>query len=361
MQHAAQTAFDTQTLFALLTGTLPCSVPRASVDEGAIRRRLGAGMASAATMKATFEDKNIPYPIPTAGPGIVTVFLLDMDGTLSSMPFARSVVFPQMLSHIESYMMTHYPGDGRLDACVKAACGKSAELAAAVAAARESSFSDPALTSAARSLLCAHMTHATETQSVMPYVKQFQGDVWSEYVEQQGDNANTKVFNDFVDFAKARGSRLAQSVSQLFIYSSGSVESQKTVLTHTQAGDLTPFVTGFIDLSKVGSKIIPSSYNKIRAHIAGVMGLSRDGFRIIFCTDSTTEASAADSSDAVDCSILFVRPGNAWINIDTFLAVSAPHIVSFAQLMGAPQPVDYDALVAEVTEFLPAARSASQS
>nr|AGT02559.1 acireductone synthase [Herpetomonas muscarum] len=352
MLQAAQVAYDTQLLLAALSGTLPSNVAESSIDVPTLTGKLSSGMSSNSCLASAMRSKGVPYPFTNNKDGIVTIFLLDMEGTVAPMSYSRKVMFPQLIAHIEDFVESNYPNLAAESQYLKPACARSAELKKAVEEDMADNYTNAALTAKAKQLLSAHMREETEKMSVMPYVKQFQGDAWADWVARQDAKVKTRVFSDFVEFVKERGARGAQDVSRVFMYSTGSIKAQETLLSHTQAGNLLPFVSGLIDCSMVGSKLAPGSYSKIRSHISAVTGLPKDRLRVIFCTDNPSEASAADTSGAVESSILVIRPGNDWVNLDTFMAVAAPHVCSFAQLMGSVRTVDYKGLTDEVKDLL---------
>jgi enolase-phosphatase E1 len=85
------------------------------------------------------------------------------------------------------------------------------------------------------------------------------------------------------------------------IYSSGSELAQRLLFGSTQAGDLTPFISGFFDTT-IGPKTSVESYRRIAVH------LSRPAERVLFVSDAPSEIAAARSAG---CPVLLcVRPGN---------------------------------------------------
>jgi len=67
---------------------------------------------------------------------------------------------------------------------------------------------------------------------------------------------------------------------KVYIYSSGSVEAQKLLFGHTEAGDLLETLAGHFD-TEVGNKTNPESYTKIAEKIGAKTQ------EITFFTDST--------------------------------------------------------------------------
>ena len=87
----------------------------------------------------------------------------------------------------------------------------------------------------------------------------------------------------------------------ILIYSSGSVLAQKLLFAHTEAGDLTPFISGFFD-TNVGAKKDAESYRRI------ANGLKLRPSEIIFVSDVTAELDAAAVAGLQ--TLLCLRPGN---------------------------------------------------
>jgi enolase-phosphatase E1 len=85
------------------------------------------------------------------------------------------------------------------------------------------------------------------------------------------------------------------------IFSSGSVLAQKLLFAHTEAGDLTKFISNYFD-TKLGKKTDVESYRQIAAT------LSVAANEIHFISDVMTELDAA--SEAEMKTSLCVRPGN---------------------------------------------------
>ncbi|KAB0394592.1 hypothetical protein E2I00_008415 [Balaenoptera physalus] len=108
---------------------------------------------------------------------------------------------------------------------------------------------------------------------------------------------------------------------KVYIYSSGSVEAQKLLFGHSTEGDIHELVDGHFD-TKIGHKVESESYRKIASSI----GCSTNN--ILFLTDVTREASAAEEAD-VHVAVV-VRPGNAGLTDDEKTYFSL--ITSFSEL-----------------------------
>jgi methionine salvage enolase-phosphatase E1 len=89
---------------------------------------------------------------------------------------------------------------------------------------------------------------------------------------------------------------------KISIFSSGSVLAQKLLFAHTEAGDLTRYLSDYFDTT-VGKKGEAESYRKI----ARLMGL--EAHEIVFVSDVVAELEAARQSGMK--TVLSIRPGNS--------------------------------------------------
>ncbi len=125
-------------------------------------------------------------------------------------------------------------------------------------------------------------------------LKKLQGLIWKSGYEKEELKGN--VYEDVPNAMK----RWKIAGRSIFIYSSGSVLSQKMLFSSTQFGDLTTYIDGYFDTT-VGGKKESESYEEI----SGRIGL--DGKNIAFFTDSNEEISA--SIEAGFNSFLVCREG----------------------------------------------------
>jgi len=89
---------------------------------------------------------------------------------------------------------------------------------------------------------------------------------------------------------------------RLAVFSSGSVAAQKLLFGHSEAGDLTPLLSGFFD-TRVGQKREAASY----AAIAKGMGLPAG--EILFLSDIAEELDAAKEAGMQCCQLLRAADG----------------------------------------------------
>ena len=90
-------------------------------------------------------------------------------------------------------------------------------------------------------------------------------------------------------FALSAGRRWTAAGIRVCIYSSGSIEAQKLIFGHSDAGDLTRYLSGYFDTTS-GPKRAAASY----ATIAEALAL--DPVDILFVSDVSAETDAAKAA-----------------------------------------------------------------
>ena len=246
----------------------------------------------------------------------IRAILLDIEGTTTSIDFVYQTLFPYARRHLAEFVESHY-GSGELrstleqlrreweaDAQQKSppfdfahgpepAEGRNEERAVATP-------SDcPAWRSESR---------AAEIESIVAYcywlmdqdrkstpLKSLQGMIWENGY--RSGELRGHVYPD-VPAAFARWKQEGKTIS---IFSSGSILAQKLIFAHTEAGDLTPFITVYFDTT-TGAKREPESYLKIAVALGAPPG------DILFLSDSWAELQAARSVGMQTA--LSVRPEN---------------------------------------------------
>lgn len=127
-------------------------------------------------------------------------------------------------------------------------------------------------------------------------LKQLQGHIWKEGYA--SGELKGEVFEDVPPMLRM----LSEEGFTLYVFSSGSVESQKLLFANTQEGDMTDVFTDYFDLT-TGSKTDAESYKKIAEQVR------IPAEEILFLTDLPEEAEAAVSAGLR--AALVIRPGNA--------------------------------------------------
>ena len=208
------------------------------------------------------------------------VLLLDIEGTTTSIAFVYDVLFPFARRELERTFV----GEGLL---VRGWSRPEVAEAVRLMAGGAGAQSPAAAAGAALALMHADVKDTG--------LKALQGLLWKAGYDR--GELRGHVFSDVplaFERAAERGVRLA-------IYSSGSVEAQRLIFGHSEAGDLARFITGWFDTT-TGPKKAPESYRAI----ANALGAAPSD--ILFGTDNLDEARAAREAGVT--AWVAVRPGN---------------------------------------------------
>jgi enolase-phosphatase E1 len=111
-------------------------------------------------------------------------------------------------------------------------------------------------------------------------LKSLQGKIWEEGY--QSGKLRGEVYPD-VPVAMERWHRQGADIA---IFSSGSVQAQRSLFKSTSAGDLTRFIRAYFDTT-TGPKTAPGSYTRIAA------ALERSASEVLFLSDVAGELDAA--------------------------------------------------------------------
>jgi enolase-phosphatase E1 len=141
----------------------------------------------------------------------------------------------------------------------------------------------------------AHVNRLIDLDRKSTGLKSLQGKIWHE-----GYSDGTLRAQVYADVAPAFA-RWRVAGLDVSIFSSGSVLAQQLLFAHTEAGDLTPFISHYFDTG-VGKKGDPESYRRIAEQI----GLPPS--EILFVSDVVTELAAAREAGMETA--LSIRPGN---------------------------------------------------
>ncbi|MBI0534928.1 acireductone synthase [Roseomonas sp. KE2513] len=197
--------------------------------------------------------------------------VLDIEGTTSAIAFVKSTLFPFAERALDGYLRAHAG-----DAAVAALLNEVRNLAPGV---------EPE---------AALRGWMARDEKVTP-LKALQGMIWREGFE--SGQLRGHLWPDVAPCLRAwAGAGIA-----LRIYSSGSVEAQRLLFAHTEAGDLTPLLSGFDD-TRTGPKREAASY----ASIAASAGFTPA--EMLFLSDVAEELDAAASAGLAVCQL--VRPAD---------------------------------------------------
>ncbi|WP_448658711.1 acireductone synthase [Sphingomonas sp. CJ99] len=195
--------------------------------------------------------------------------LLDIEGTTSSIAFVADVLFPYARARLRDWVAAH----------PEAAAAILSEVQAAEPG-------DPVDTL---------IRWIDEDRKATP-LKAIQGMIWADgYAD---GTIRGHVYPDTV----AALVRWRAAGVPVHIYSSGSVEAQKLLFRHSEAGDLTPCLGEHFD-TRVGAKREAASY----AAIAAVLGLAAGD--MLFVSDMMPEVAAARAAGMQ--ALLIDRAGGA--------------------------------------------------
>jgi len=195
---------------------------------------------------------------------MIRVIVTDIEGTTSSISFVHEVLFPYASKHIADFVRAGH-GDTpaireQLDAVARAA-GLPADDIEGLIAVLQSWIAEDRKETALKAL---------------------QGMLW-ERGYQQGDFRG-HVYPDAAEYLQ----RWHDRGLRLFVYSSGSVKAQKLIFGYSEAGDLTPFFSGYFD-TRIGAKREASSYRNI------IDELGVEPQTVLFLSDVEAELEAAEA------------------------------------------------------------------
>ena len=217
--------------------------------------------------------------------------VLDIEGTTTPIAFVYENLFSYSRTHVRDYLVRHFANkDVRADV----------ELLRQEHAEDESKGKQPpplAEPGAANEIdsLVGYFNWLVTLNSKAKGLKSLQGKIWHEgYVD---GTLRSQMFPD-VPRALARWRDAGLSIN---IFSSGSALAQQLLFTHTETGDLTPFINNYFDTS-VGKKGEAESYRGIAASIGA------QPHELLFVSDIVAELAAA--REAGMKTVLAIRPGN---------------------------------------------------
>jgi enolase-phosphatase E1 len=222
--------------------------------------------------------------LAAAGVGVV---LLDIEGTTTPIEFVHRTLFAFARAHARTYLAAR--GDAETTAILN---GLYSEHAVDVAAG-QSPPPWPDDTSATLDAAVAYVEWLIARDRKSRWLKDLQGRIWEEGYRR--GELKGEVYPD-VPVALHRWTSAGVRVG---IFSSGSVLAQKLLFAHSNAGDLTPFLSCYFDTA-VGPKMEAGSYTRIAGQVGSPPG------QILFISDVTKEIDAARAAGFR--TLLCVRP-----------------------------------------------------
>lgn len=189
----------------------------------------------------------------------VRAVLTDIEGTTTSLAFVKEELFPYARRHLPEYVRSH--------------AAEIADMAAEMGAA--AGANGPST----RETIDILLRWMDEDRKLTP-LKRLQGMIWRSGYESGLLRAH--VYQDAVRALR----KWEAGGMKLYVYSSGSVEAQRLLFSHTVHGDLTPLFSGYFDTT-TGSKLETRSYQDI------VRSLSFAAREVVFISDHPGETRAA--------------------------------------------------------------------
>lgn len=202
---------------------------------------------------------------------MLKAIITDIEGTTSSIEFVHETLFPYARLHLRSFLREH-AGDATVQALID-------DVEASVGW-------DLSLDEAADVL----EQWMAEDRKATP-LKTLQGMVWK--LGYEAGELKGHVYADTPEYLR----RWHAQGLQLYVYSSGSVDAQRLIFGHSDAGDLQPLFSGNFD-TRVGGKREADSYRNILKRI----GLS--GEQVLFLSDVGEELDAARAAGLHTCQLL---------------------------------------------------------
>jgi enolase-phosphatase E1 len=149
----------------------------------------------------------------------------------------------------------------------------------------------------------------TEDRKLAP-LKTLQGLIWKQGYSSLAFQG--QIYPDFMDAI----TRYRKQGIAIYSFSSGSVEAQKLLFSHSEVGDLTPLFSGHFDM-RMGNKLDKQAY----LNIHNTLGLPPK--QILFVSDTQEELAAAQAAGMMTC--LISRGG-------TFIPTEHKQVSSFSAL-----------------------------
>ena len=190
--------------------------------------------------------------------------LTDIEGTTSSISFVKEVLFPYARRELPGFVRAH-SSDPKVRHWLDQV---QLELGSEF-------FNDEHLIETLLGWIDSDRKHTA--------LKALQGMIW--VAGYRDGDYSAHIYDDASDMLK----QWHADGHKIYIYSSGSVPSQKLFFSHTIAGDLTPLLSGYFD-TEMGGKRDADSYRRIAEEI-GI-----DPAEIIFLSDIVEELDAADEA-----------------------------------------------------------------
>ena len=211
----------------------------------------------------------------------IQTVICDIEGTTSSISFVHRVLFPLALEKLHSYLVDNTT---------------NAELQQVLTRMWQQLYPQRPAGADLLPVLEEKLAEYIRTDVKDTTLKWVQGKIWKAAFESGSVKGHmypevSKCFRCWHEAGR-----------KLYIYSSGSIEAQQLMFRHSEAGDLTGYLSGYFDTT-TGPKREAGSYTAI----AQALGVGPDS--ALFLSDITAELQAAEVAGMQTC--LLLREGAA--------------------------------------------------
>lgn len=194
---------------------------------------------------------------------MIKAIITDIEGTTTALSFVKDVLFPYARAHLANYVQKH-ADQPAVQALLKEVCN----------------LVEKPLSQA--EIISQLIVWLDNDQKITP-LKTLQGLIWLDGYQQ-----GAFMGHIYPDVPLAFRDWKAYGID-LYIYSSGSVQAQKLLFSHTPYGDLTPLLSGYFD-THIGGKRSPASYQAIAKQI------NLPAEQLLFLSDIKEELDAAQTA-----------------------------------------------------------------
>lgn len=205
-----------------------------------------------------------------------STYLLDIEGTTTSISFVKDTLFPHVKQNLEKYVKENWEKEEfqKLYALfIEQSEKDEADKVEGVIVLKKDEEN-------AAEKFVKNVLWQMDSDRKTGCLKTLQGQIYVAGYEK--GELKGHVYPDFAPALKKWNSEN----KSIFIYSSGSVEAQKLLFGHSVDGDLTEFIKDYYD-TEIGAKVEKESYVKIAEKIG------KESSDITFFTDVVKEAEAA--------------------------------------------------------------------
>lgn len=199
----------------------------------------------------------------------VVAIVTDIEGTTTDVAFVHDVLFPYARARMPAWLRAH---------------AEQPDIATAIDDVRQEIDEPDADLERVIDVLERWM----DADKKMTPLKTLQGMIWRHGYETHDFSGH--LYDDAVAGLQA----WADDRRALFVYSSGSVEAQKLLFTHSDHGDLSDLFSGYFD-TQMGPKKKTSSYRRIAEALGEAPG------SLLFLSDVGEELDAAKAAGWQTC------------------------------------------------------------